>query len=187
MDVEKTKNEDFPTLGEKLDWATESKIEESTSSKEKKKLTTEEVTYYILKEIEEIESKKSTKRKMVEEQERTWLKFSSVIPRKVKKEIPPLIKEKTGYRVKWLKDGCLVVEFFSEDELEEIRHRQNQKKAIEKDTEELKGQPKRKRRETIPKPQSIEGNDPPKYKSKPYNKKNFSSSQSKHPKSLTQK
>jgi len=157
--------------------------EENLNKKLNKKLTTEEVVDLIVKDIE---FHNNIERKIIEEQERTWLKFMRPIPRKVKKEIPSIIKEKTGNRVKWLKDGCLVVEFFSEDELAEIRHRRTQKKVVDENIEVPKPHFKKKRRENIPKPPPKEPNDSSKFKSKPYNKKN-SSSHSKHFKSHSQK
>lgn len=146
-------------------------IEKSCDLISNKKLTTDQVMCYILKEIEYIESRKITKKRMMEEQERTWLKFYSIIPLKVKKEIPPLVKEKTGYRIKWLKDNCLVIDFFSEEKLAEIRHCRTQTK----DIESLKAQPKKKRREIIPKPKPKNTLAYKKH-SKTYNEKKKSSS-----------
>ena len=167
--LEKKQN---PTL--EKDNSCEKKKNNLISNKEK--LTTDEVVYYIIKDID---FHNNIERKILEEQERTWLKFTREVPRKVKKEVPPIIKEKRGNRVRWLKDGCLVLEFFSKDELAEIRHRRSQKKPVEEKTGEMKGYPRKKRRENIPKPQTTEGSDSSKHKSKPYNKKNSNNFRSK--------
>jgi len=98
--------------------------------------------------LKDVEFTKKMDRKVIEKQERTWLQFGDNIPRKVKKEIPPIIKEKTGYHVKWLKDGSLVIEFFTEDELAEIRHRRLN---IQTPPVEIVDH-RKKQREPVPKP-----------------------------------
>jgi len=147
--------------------------------------------------IKDINFTNSLDIKIIENQERTWLQFGRTVPLSVKKQVSPIIKERTGLKVKWLRGGTLVIEFFAEDELAEIRHRRSKIKTeakqasikIKEEQEEWKVQTaRRKKRETIPDPQTLtrsvstetDQKFPKSYlKSQNYNRRNLPAFQSK--------
>ena len=124
--------------------------------------------------LKDINFTKSIDQKILEEQERTWLYFGACIPLHIKKQVPPIIKEQTNIRVRWIKKDILVIEFFAEDELSEIRHRKSSiQRQIQNETssepriEEWKVQTlRKKKRETIPMPSSEVHYNPHNYFSK---------------------
>ena len=73
--------------------------------------------------VKDINFVKSMDRSIVEDQERTWLSFSVPISQDIKYLLPRIVKEKTGLMSGWDKNNDLVIEFFGEDELAEVRHR----------------------------------------------------------------
>lgn len=114
----------------------------------KEKQPLDKITNLILNEID---FSKKMERRVLEEQERTWIVFNFYISPKTKKKIPLVIKEKCDLNVKW-ENQSLIIEFFAGDELAEIRHRKSLTKEIIPKLKEEKN--RKKRREKIPEPSS---------------------------------
>ena len=109
--------------------------------------------------VEDIKNHEGFDRKILEEQERTWVSFDFEVPKNTKTQVITEVKRKTGKNVRWLRSGYLEINFFAEDELAEIRHR----KQLPKKEEELKSQPsKKKKRENIPRPDTLNSKYPKK-------------------------